>query len=236
LPIAIRRILRPIIARLEPSLAATYRYVSRPPTPNLRGDRDIEHSFIAARIPEGPGRGLDFGSGDSHLSLVAVRRGFEMTVIDRSRINWPFEHPAFTFVQGDALAMRLPAQSFGLIINCSTVEHLGLERYGDRKDLQADLEGMRQLRSLLNMDGVLLMTLPVGVDAIYPRVHRVYGRTRLPLLLDGYVVREQEFWTKNEQNRWTLATENTALDWVSTDYAYALGCFVLSRTNGAPAR
>ncbi len=223
--------LRPIIAQIEPTLTAVYRYVSQPPTPNLRGDRDIEHSWIAARMPEGPGQGLDFGSGDSHLSLVAIRRGFQMTAADRSYIDWPFEHPAFTFVQGDALARGLPAQSFGLIINCSTIEHLGLGRYGDRYDAQADLDGMRQLRSLLKTDGVLLMTVPVGIDAVYPRVHRVYGRTRLPLLLEGFVIREREFWTKNDQNRWNLASEDAALNWASTDYAYALGCFVLSRTD-----
>ncbi len=88
--------LRPIIAQIEPTLTAVYRYVSQPPTPNLRGDRDIEHSWIAARMPEGPGQGLDFGSGDSHLSLVAIRRGFQMTAADRSYIDWPFEHPIGT--------------------------------------------------------------------------------------------------------------------------------------------
>ncbi len=229
---AVRGILHPFFARIEPSLARFYRLVSRAPTPNLWGDRYIEHSWVAGRMPDGPGRGLDFGSGDSILSLVAVRRGFQMTVTDRSRIDWPFEHPAFTFVQGDAIGTGLAARSFYLIINCSTVEHLGLGRYGDRNDSQADLQGMRHLRSLLKSDGVLIMTLPVGLDAVYPQVHRVYGRTRLPLLLEGFSVHEREFWSKNSRNCWILTSEEAALDSLSSEHVYALGCFVLSVNEG----
>lgn len=223
-----------LFTRLEPSLVSLYRQLSQAPAPNLWGDRDIEHSWIAANIPVGPGRGLDFGSGDTHLSLVAVRRGFRMTVCDRNPIRWPFEHPDFMFVQSDALELSLPQNSLDLIVNCSTIEHLGLGRYGDAHDSAADLDGMRRLRELLNTTGVMLLTVPVGQDRVYQYLHRIYGRVRLPLLLEGYAVQEREYWTKNAANRWALASEDAALDWVSTDYVYALGCFVLSRTDTKP--
>src|SRR5215470_11698347 len=120
-----RRVLQPLFARLEPTLSSAYRYLNEPPKPNLRGDRDVEHSWVAANVPEGPDSGLDFGSGPSHLGLVAVRRGFHMLVTDRMPIDWPFEHPEFKFVRGDALALNIPNNSLDLIINCSTIEHLG---------------------------------------------------------------------------------------------------------------
>jgi hypothetical protein len=97
-----RQLLQPAFARIEPALVAVYRYLSEPPKPNLWGDRHVEYSWVAGQLPEGPGRGLDLGSGESHLSLAAVHRGFDMLVTDRSPIEWPFEHPGFTFVQGDA--------------------------------------------------------------------------------------------------------------------------------------
>src|SRR5438876_1976195 len=152
-----RNPLQPFFARLEPSLASVYRILSQPPEPNLLGDRDIEHSWVAAHIPEGPGEGLDFGSGDTYLSLIAVRRGFDMLVTDRNPARWSFEHPAFRFVQADALTLGLRPASFDLVINCSTVEHLGLGRYGDALEPDADLEGMRRLRELLKPSGAMLL-------------------------------------------------------------------------------
>src|SRR5258708_5227882 len=228
LTIGIRRMLRSLLTRMEPSLISAYQWVIRPPAPNLWGDRDIEHSWIAGHIPTGPGTGLDFGSGSSHLSLVAVRRGFRMTATDRGPVRWPFEHPDFRFVQGDALRLGVAERSLDLIINCSTIEHLGLERYGDVAAPRADLDGMHHLRKLLKPDGVMLLTLPVGIDAVHPGLHRVYGKTRLPLLLQGFVIREHEFWTKNSSNRWILVDEDTALACRSSGYLYALGCFVLT--------
>lgn len=152
-----------------------------------------------------------------------------MIVTDRSSIQWPFEHADFRFIQGDAVQLEVPNKSLDLIINCSTIEHLGLERYGDAGDVQADLKGMRRLRTFLKPSGVMLLTIPVGVDEVYPRLHRIYGRTRLPLLLNGFEIREQEFWSKNEANRWTLDSEDAVLTRPSTEHYYSLGCFVLSR-------
>ena len=150
--------LQPLFARLEPSLASIYRQLSQPPAPNLWGDRDIEHYWVAAYVPDGPGEGLDFGSGDSHLSLVAARRGFRMLASDLNPVQSAFQHPAVRFVQADALALPPPPQSFDLILNCSTIEHLGLGRYGDRVDPDADLKGMSRLHDLLKPTGIMLLT------------------------------------------------------------------------------
>jgi hypothetical protein len=98
-------------------------------------------------------------------------------------------------------------------------------------DPEADLNGMQHLRNLLACDGIMLLTIPVGVDKVYPRLHRVYGNTRLPLLLEGFGCIRREYWTKDANNRWILADENTALSFRTTPHSYALGCFVLEVTN-----
>jgi hypothetical protein len=200
------------------------------PPPNLQGDRDIEHSWVAANLPDGSGLGLDFGSGDTNLALIAARRGFLMVATDRSAVNWWFEYPGFSFRRADALEIAFLQESLALVINCSTIEHLGLGRYGDRLDSEADLKGMEHLRSLLAPEGIMLLTIPVGMDSVYPRLHRVYGRTRLPLLLDGYAKVREEYWIKNADNRWVLVSEDRALTQPTTSHSYGLGCFVLSKT------
>ncbi len=98
---------------------------------NLSGDRDIEWSWVAAQMPSGPGEALDFGHGGSHLGLIAAQRGFNVTAVDLEPARWFYQHPCLRFIQGDILRLPLPAGHFDLVINCSTVEHVGLVgRYG----------------------------------------------------------------------------------------------------------
>lgn len=210
-----------------------------PPTPNLAGDRDIENSCILAEMGHGPGEALDFGCGRSSLGLVAARRGYNVAAIDLEPVWWSYIVPNLRFVQGDLLKIEFPPQSFDLVINCSTVEHVGLSgRYGvseNRHD--GDLEAMARLRGLMKSGGMMLLTIPVGQDAVFAPLHRVYGGKRLPQLIEGYKVKREAFWVKDNQNRWMMCDKETALNFKASSRSwdplwnvYALGCFVLRRS------
>lgn len=222
-----------ILLKLEPAIEKIYRRVSQPPPPNLLGDRDIEYSWIASRIPGGPGRGMELGCGKGFLSFIAARRGFKMTAIDLAAVNWAYSHPDLNFVHTDIFDFTLEDGSLDLIICCSSIEHVGLGRYGDRPDRDADLRAMGRLRGFLKSEGVMLLTIPVGRDTVIGNRHRVYGHERVPRLLDGYVAQEKEYWVKDLRNRWVLAEEDTALRRPPSAWCYGLGCFALRRTGGA---
>lgn len=211
----------------------------RSPQPiNLLGDRDIEWSWIAAQMPSGPGQALDFGNGGSYLPLIAAQRGFTVTAIDLEPVQWPYVYTNLRFIRGDILKTPLPAENYDLIINCSTVEHVGLAgRYSvvDSRS-NGDLEAMARLWELLKPGGVMLLTIPVGQDAVFAPLCRVYGRQRLPRLLKNYVVEKEIFWTKDHQNQWILSDQEAALNfkasagsWDPLQNIYALGCFVLKK-------
>ena len=106
-----------------------------PPPPNLLGDRDIEYSWIASHIPEGPGEALDFGAGQGHMGLIAAMKGFNVTAIDLIPITWFYYHDKLAFTKGDILDSDFPDGHFDLVINCSVVEHIGLAgRYKAKED------------------------------------------------------------------------------------------------------
>jgi 2-polyprenyl-3-methyl-5-hydroxy-6-metoxy-1,4-benzoquinol methylase len=206
---------------------------------NLRGDRDIEWSWVASQMPSGPGEALDFGNGGSLLGLIAAQQGFNVTAIDSGSVQWPYVHPRLHFMHGDILKLPLPKEHFDLVINCSTVEHVGLVgRYGVTESRpNGDLEAMARLRELMKPDGVMVLTVPVGQDAIFAPITRIYGAQRLPRLLTGYDIEKEEYWVKDEQNRWILSNRETALSfqsfagsWDALQNVYALGCFVLRRS------
>lgn len=203
----------------------------RPPVPNLKGDRDIEYSWIAAHIPEGPGEAFEFGCGASWMGLLAARRGLSVTAVDLNPSGWLYTHPGLRFVHGDIFSLDLPVSFYDLIINCSTIEHVGLAgRYGvtqARED--GDLDAMMILWRTLKPGKTMLLTLPIGRDRVFAPFHRVYGSDRLKRILNGFDVVKREFWRKDAQNLWNIVPEEEAVQYESLAHLHALGLFVLRR-------
>ncbi len=212
----------------------------KPPefVPNLLGTRDIEWSWIVSQMPHGLGQALDFGSGRSNLGLVAAQCGFEVTAVDLLEVNWRYLHERLHFVRGDILKLQIPNDYFDLVINCSAIEHVGLAgRYNVNENRpDGDLEAMKHLRELMKPGGTMILTVPVGQDAVFAPFHRVYGKQRLPKLLEGYSGVKDDFWAKDSDNRWVMVDKDAALSFKAASRSsdpkeniYALGCFVLHK-------
>jgi len=75
---------------------------------------------------------------------------------------------------------------FDAVLSISSYEHDGLGRYGDPLNPNGDLGAMKKTLAMLRQGGLLFLAVPVGQDAIFWNVHRVYGRKRLPRLLEGW--------------------------------------------------
>ena len=75
---------------------------------------------------------------------------------------------------------------FDAIISISSIEHDGLGRYGDPIDPNGDLKAMKKLKTMLKEDGLLFLSVPVSKDHLWWNVHRIYGRERFPLLIEGW--------------------------------------------------
>jgi SAM-dependent methyltransferase len=203
---------------------------------DLTGDRDIEWSYVAARISRfaGPGKSvLDFGTGSGFLSLAAGSTGARVLAIDLMPLQFSLSYPNIEFRHVDVMDLREEDDRFDLIMNCSTIEHVGLAgRYGSADRLNGDIEAMAQLRSLLSPDGRMVLVLPVGQDAVFRPLHRVYGPDRLPKLLDGYRVLESSYLRKNARNEWIASSREEALSEVGSARYYALGAMVLQAEGG----
>jgi len=206
----------------------------------LAGDREVEYTFIAAELAAGPGKAMDFGCGPGMLSLLAAQRGYQVLALDLELQRFLWTHPSVEFRKADILREDLPANYFDVILNCSAVEHVGIpSRYSVAKadgNSDGDLQAMERMRRMLKAGGRMLLTVPVGRDAVFAPLHRVYGAERLPRLLDSFEVTKEVYWMKDAGNQWAITNRVEALNFTATaDYdhvmrsRYALGCFVLTR-------
>jgi len=197
----------------------------------LDGDRLVEWSFCVGRFGDGPSKTLDFGADTGFLALAAAQRGHEVVALDLQSEALLYRHDLVEYVAGDILEQPLAGRSFDLILNCSSVEHVGLAgRYGSGENADGDLEAMANLRELLAHGGRMVLTVPVGRDLVCAPQHRIYGVERLPRLLAGYSVTEEQFWHKDPSSALWLETDRlTALATEGSAWFYALGLFVLNR-------
>lgn len=209
---------------------------------NLLGDRDIEWSWVAANLPEGSGRALDFGCGTSFLGLAAAQAGYSVIGYDLGQVEWHWRHQRMSFCRGDILDDRFDAESFDLIINCSAVEHVGLSgRYGvETADENGDLTAMERLFDSLRPGGLMLLTVPVGRDAVFEPVTRVYGTARLPRLIEGFDLLSETYWVKDGSNKWIQCDRANAVAFDAyggsmnpLENCYGLGCLKLRRPGAA---
>ncbi len=199
--------------------------------PDLSGDRDLEWTYVAARLGRyvrEDSRVLDFGCGSGILAAGAAGLGARVLAIDLMPHDMPCLDPRLEFRQADLMTLNDGEMRFDLVLNCSTVEHVGLSgRYDTVEAPDGDLEAMAKLRRLMKHDGHMLLTLPVGHDAVVRPLHRIYGTIRLPRLLEGYEVVESSFWRKDARNAWIPCTREEAIAEKGHERYYALGAMVL---------
>ena len=212
---------------------------SAPVMKNIEGERYVEWSFLTKEMPNGPGKAMDFGCENGFIGLIAAEKGFHVLAVDLEHQSFCFEHPNMEFRQGDFLEMPLREGYFDLILNCSSVEHVGLVgRYGIKAErTHGDVETLQRFAQILKPEGLVLMTAPCGRDALLAPWCRVYGEQRLPSLLAPFSVEKERYWQKDERNRWIEVDRKQALNFQTRHdpdnphgCSYALGGFVLRKT------
>lgn len=87
---------------------------------------------------------------------------------------------------------------FDALFSISSFEHDGLGRYGDPIDPFGDIKAMKKAYNMLNDEGLLFLSVPIGKDHLWWNVHRVYGKIRFPLLIAGWELIDSFGFSEND--------------------------------------
>jgi SAM-dependent methyltransferase len=199
---------------------------------DLEGEKLLDWGWVVAHLPRSPRqRILDVGCCQSPVIPVASALGHEVVGIDTDRL--PYQVPDVAFYQGDFLELDLGAELFDVVVLCSVVEHVGLPgRYRQKNIPDGDLQAMQKTASLLKPNGIVILTVPVGVDMIFAPWHRIYGSERLSGLIERFLIESECFFIKQPGNPWRLAQRAEAMTFDRNGLSYALGQFVLKTRGG----
>lgn len=160
---------------------------------------DFECAFAAQNIRRfAPRSILDIGSY-RHFILGLLAHSPVTTVDVRSRHSLS---PSETVLTGDAKKLGLPDQSFDLVLSLCTLEHLGLGRYGDEIDLQADSRAFGEMIRVLKPGGHLIFstTITRARPAIGFNAHRIYNYDMLRNFCAGLIPAEEKCFSHRLQS------------------------------------
>ncbi len=196
----------------------------------LVGDRCVEYAFVVKEILGVDRRRavLDVGSCASPLTTVIKSLGFEV-VHGIDLLPSPVRFDGVTYHTGDFLQTPELRPHYGVVIFCSSVEHFGLAgRYGSPAVPDGDVRAVQKAWELLEPDGLLVMTLPYGIERVVYPYHRVYNKESalLKYLISRLQLISEEYYCNGTDNVWQRCTEEVARTVEPSSDNYALGLFV----------
>lgn len=130
--------------------------------------------LVAQKIfQRNPNKHVDVGSRvDGFVAHVAAFRTIE--VFDIRPLETPVTN--IVFRQCDLMDSQIEWMDYCDSLSClHALEHFGLGRYGDSINIHGHLRGFENLHKILQLNGILYLSVPIGPERIDFNGHRVFA-------------------------------------------------------------
>lgn len=143
----------------------------------------VYHTAWAARLLARlqPARHYDFSSLHYFATLVSAFVPVTYCEFQPGGIRLP----GLRSLAANLLSLPFVDDSLPSMSCMHVLEHLGLGRYGDPLDPQADRKAAAELRRVLTPGGMLIVVVPVGRPALRFNAHRVYSHGQVLDMFEG---------------------------------------------------
>jgi hypothetical protein len=194
---------------------------ARPLNLETESPRIVEYPWILKNFPR-EGKVLDVGSSGSQLPVMLACLGFSVWTLDVRSYEYADLSTNLHSISGDLRNTGIADGFFDIVTAVSTIEHIGLGRYGDAVDPEGDRNAMREIKRIMTGNATLLITVPFG-KRYTSSLHRVYDKSALFSLLEGFKIQNLEFFMKTNR-LWTKATDTQVRDVDSSTRERAVAC------------
>lgn len=129
-------------------------------------------------------------------------------------------------LKGDITSLSFDDASVESISCMHVIEHIGLGRYGDPLDPDADLLAFRELNRVLAPGGALLFVVPIGgCPRVVFNAHRIYTYDQVMTLFDGLKLKEFSLIPDKSPEGIIIDASRE----VANEQKYGCGCFWFER-------
>ena len=128
----------------------------------------------------------------------------------------------YTSGKADLTNLHFETSSIESLSCMHTVEHIGLGRYGDPIDVNADIKAMKELERVVAIKGNLLFVIPIGNPRIEFNAHRVYAYNKIIERFSGLVLKEFSLIPDDFEN--TGYITNPPIELINKQH-WGCGCF-----------
>lgn len=128
----------------------------------------------------------------------------------------------FSSHSADLLYLPFKNNSVESVSCMHVVEHLGLGRYGDPLDSEADLKAMSELARVLKPGGSLLFVVPIGKPRLQFNAHRIYSYDQIRTAFNKLKLKEFSLIPDNFQKTGIIKDATPQL---ANQQKYSCGCF-----------
>lgn len=160
--------------------------------------RKFEYAFLAKCLIRSDVKKniiVDMGGGFSYSTITPVllrlhkSKIFSIDVLDYPRKS----KYGIKYITGDCTNTNLPNNFADAVTLISTLEHIGLGRYGDPMDIIGDIKTMQEVKRILKSGGHAIITIPYGYPTVVFNLHRVYDSGRIKKLTNGFKIIRKEY-------------------------------------------
>jgi len=194
---------------------------ARPLSLDAHSPRIVEYPWTLRNVPSA-GKVLDVGSSGSQLPIMLVCLGYNVWTFDVRKYEYADVSKNLHSISGDIRKTEIATGFFDIVTAVSTIEHIGLGRYGDAADPEGDRNAMKEIKRIMASNGTLLMTVPFG-KRFTSSLHRVYDTDTLYSILEGFKIQSVEFFVKTNQ-LWIKADSTKAGKVDSSEKEGAVAC------------
>lgn len=171
--------------RWLPCLTDNLKYTPLEPTYFFQDSWAAKHLFTLK-----PKHHYDVGSSAKTIGILS--QFTPITMIDIRPIE--LELDGLFFQKGSILDLPFDDNSLDTLSSLCVVEHIGLGRYGDKMDSFGSEKAIKELKRVLKVGGVLLLSVPIDSEnKIYFNAHRAFTRDYIIELLDDFKVIDERY-------------------------------------------